>query len=143
MSGRAEAFGPPARLLLADSDPSLRTVLHLALQAHGYQVALADSADTALEMAGREQPDLIVLDRSLPGVAGVIRALRQASAAPILLLTWSTEPDPQVALAIGADDALAKPFGIGQLLERLQTLRTPAPSPPGREKGQATRADPT
>jgi DNA-binding response OmpR family regulator len=43
MSGRAEASGPPARLLLADSDPSLRTVLHLALQAHGYQVALADA----------------------------------------------------------------------------------------------------
>jgi DNA-binding response OmpR family regulator len=82
MSGRAEAFGPPARLLLADSDPSLRTVLHLALQAHGYQVALADSADTALEMAGREQPDLIVLDRSLPGVAGVIRALRQPAPRP-------------------------------------------------------------
>jgi DNA-binding response OmpR family regulator len=83
MSGRAEASGPPARLLLADSDPSLRTVLHLALQAHGYQVALADSADTVLEMAGHEHPDLIVLDVSLPGVVGVIRALRQAGATPI------------------------------------------------------------
>ena len=143
MSRPAEASGPPARLLLADSDPSLRTVLHLALQAHGYQVALADSADTALEMAGHEQPDLIVLDRSLPGLAGGIRALRQASAAPILLLTWSTEPDPQAALDIGADDALTKPFGIGQLLERLQTLRTPAPSPPGRDKRQASGADAT
>jgi DNA-binding response OmpR family regulator len=143
MSGRAEASGPPARLLLADSDPSLRTVLRLALQAHGYQVALADSADPALEMAGHEHPDLIVLDLSLPGVVGVIRALRRAGATPILLLTWSTEPDPQVALDIGADDALTKPFGIGQLLERLQTLRTPAPSPPSRDKRKATGADAT
>jgi DNA-binding response OmpR family regulator len=56
MSGHTASFGRPARLLLADSDPSLRTVLHLALQAHGYQVALADSADTALELAGTSTP---------------------------------------------------------------------------------------
>jgi two-component system, OmpR family, KDP operon response regulator KdpE len=133
MSGHTEASGPPTRLLLADSDPALRTVLYLALHAHGYQVALADNADTALELAGHEQPDLIVLDLSLPGVVGVIRALRQAGATPILLLTWPTEPDPQVAKDIGADDALTKPFGIGQLLDRLRTLRTRGPSPPGRD----------
>jgi DNA-binding response OmpR family regulator len=132
MSGRAEASGRPARLLLADSDPSLRTVLQLALQAHGYQVALADSADTALELAGHEHSDLIVLDVGLPGVADVIRALRQASTTPILLLTWPTEPDPQAALDIGADDALTKPFGIGQLLQRLQTLRTLRPGRPAK-----------
>jgi two-component system KDP operon response regulator KdpE len=133
MSGHTEASGPPTRLLLADSDPALRTVLYLALHAHGYQVALADNADTALELAGHEQPDLIVLDLSLPGVVGVIRALRQAGATPILLLTWPTEPGPQVAKDIGADDALTKPFGIGQLLDRLRTLRTRGPSPPGRD----------
>jgi two-component system KDP operon response regulator KdpE len=133
MSGHTEASGPPTRLLLADSDPALRTVLYLALHAHGYQVALADNADTALELAGHEQPDLIVLDLSLPGVVGVIRALRQAGATPILLLTWPTEPDPQVAKDIGVDDALTKPFGIGQLLDRLRTLRTRGPSPPGRD----------
>jgi two-component system, OmpR family, KDP operon response regulator KdpE len=133
MSGHAEVSGSPARLLLADSDPALRTVLSLALQAHGYQVALADNADTAVELAGHEQPDLIVLDVGLPGVVGAIRALRQAGATPILLLTWPTEPDPQVAKDIGADDTLTKPFGIGQLLDRLQTLHTRAPSPPGRD----------
>jgi two-component system KDP operon response regulator KdpE len=133
MSGHTEASGPPTRLLLADSDPALRTVLYLALHAHGYQVALADNADTALELAGHEQPDLIVLDLSLPGVVGVIRALRQAGATPILLLTWPTEPDLQVAKDIGADDALTRPFGIGQLLDRLRTLRTRTPSPPGRD----------
>jgi two-component system, OmpR family, KDP operon response regulator KdpE len=133
MSGHAEVSGSPTRLLLADSDPALRTVLSLALQAHGYQVALADNADTAVELAGHEQPDLIVLDVGLPGVVGVIRALRQTGATPILLLTWPTEPDPQVAKDIGADDTLTKPFGIGQLLDRLQTLHTRAPSPPGRD----------
>ena len=141
MSGRAATSGRPARLLLADSDPALRSVVHLALQTHGYRVALADSADTALAMAGDEPPDLIVLDLTLPGVVGVIRALRHAGATPILLLTWPTEPDPQAALDAGADDALTKPFGIGQLLERLQTLRAAA-SPPGHDKQQATGADP-
>jgi two-component system, OmpR family, KDP operon response regulator KdpE len=144
MSGRAAPSGPPARLLLADSDPALRRVLHLALEAHGYQVALADTAAVALELAGHQHPDLIVLDRSLPGVADAIRALRQAGATPILLLTWPTEPDRQAALDVDADDVLTKPFGIGQLLERLErllTLLTPAHSPPGQDKEQATGAD--
>lgn len=61
MSGRAAPSGPPARLLLADSDPALRRVLYLALEAHGYQVAFADTAAAALELAGHQQPDLIVL----------------------------------------------------------------------------------
>ena len=145
MSGRAAPSEPLARLLVADSDSSLRTVLHLALQAHGYQVALADTADTALEMAGHEHPDLIVLDLSLVGVVDVIHALRRAGATPILLLTWPIEPDPQAALDAGADDALTKPFGIGQLLERLerlQTLQTPAHSPTGQDNEHATGADP-
>jgi two-component system KDP operon response regulator KdpE len=129
MSGRAPPSGPPARLLLADSDRSLRRVLHLALQARGYQVALAATATTALEMAG------------LVGVVDVIRALRQVGATPILLLTWPTEPDPQAALDAGADDALTKPFGIDQLLvrlERLQAVRTPAHRSPGKEHAQGT-----
>jgi two-component system KDP operon response regulator KdpE len=70
MSRRAPPSGPPVRLLLADGDPALRRVLHLALAAHGYQVALADTAATALELAGQERPDLIVLDGSLPGASG-------------------------------------------------------------------------
>jgi two-component system KDP operon response regulator KdpE len=140
MSGRAPPSGPPARLLLADSDPSLRRVLHLALQARGYQVALAATATTALEMAGDEHPDVILLDLGLVGVVDVIRALRQVGATPILLLTWPTEPDPQAALDAGADDALTKPFGIGQLLERLQLLRTRGYSPPGQDKAPATGA---
>jgi two-component system KDP operon response regulator KdpE len=140
MSGRAAPSGPPTRLLLADSDPSLRRVLHLALHAHGYQVALADTATTALEMAGAEHRDLIVLDLSLPGAVDLIRALRQAGSTPILVLTWPTQPDPQAALDVGADDALTKPFGIGQLLERLQLLRTRGYSPPGQDKTPATGA---
>jgi two-component system KDP operon response regulator KdpE len=143
MSGHAPPSGPPARLLLADSDPSLRRVLHLALQVRGYQVALAGTATTALEMADDEHPDLILLDLGLPGVVDVIRALRQAGATPILLLTWPTEPDPQAALDAGADDALTKPFGIDQLLERLERLqaaRTPAHPPPSKQ--HATAAGP-
>jgi amino acid transporter/CheY-like chemotaxis protein len=133
MGERAAPAEPPARLLLADSDPALRRVLHLALQAHGYRVALADTASSAVEMAGDEHPDLIVLDLSLPGVVDVIRALRQAAAIPILLLTWPTAPDRPARPDVGADDALTKPFGIGQLLDRLQALRAALP-PPGHDK---------
>jgi two-component system, OmpR family, KDP operon response regulator KdpE len=129
MSGRAAPSGPPARLLLADSDPALRRVLHLALEAHGYQVALADTAAVALELAGHQHPDLIVLDGGLPGAAAAIQALRRASATPILLLTWPTDSHRQAALDIAAADALTKPFGIDELLQRLRALRGPAHSP--------------
>jgi two-component system KDP operon response regulator KdpE len=127
MTGRTEASRPPVRLLLAEGDPSLRRVLFLALRAHGYQVTLAESADTALEMAGHEHPDLIVLDRGLPGAIDAIRALRHATFRPILLLTWPLEPGWQAALDAGADDILIKPFGINQLLQRLQSLGAAAP----------------
>ncbi len=123
MGGRPAPSVPPARLLLADRDPALRRVLHLALEAHGYQVTLADSANVLLELAGQEHPDLVVLDRSLPGAAAAIRLLRHAGATPVLLLTWSADPDRQAMVDIAADDALTKPFGIGQLLDRLQALR--------------------
>ena len=141
MSRRAPPSGPPARLLLADSDPALRRVLPLALEAHGYQVALADTARAALELAGQERPDLIVLDRSLPGAAAAIRALRHAGATPILLLTWPTGPHRAAALDIVADDALTKPFGIDQLLDRLQALRSLAHSPPHHDQKDTPGAD--
>jgi two-component system KDP operon response regulator KdpE len=133
--------GSPVRLLLADGDPSLRRVLQLALQARGYQVALAATATAAMQMAGHRHPDLIILDFSLPDAADAVRALRQAATTPILLLTWPNDPDRQAALDAGAHDALTKPFGIGQLLERLQALRTPAHSPLGQDKEHATGAD--
>jgi two-component system, OmpR family, KDP operon response regulator KdpE len=142
MSGRGAPTGPPARLLLADTDPALRRVLRLALEAHGYQVALADTAAAALELAGHQPPDLIVLDRSLPGAAAAIRALRHAGATPILLLTWPTDPDQQAALHIAPDDVLAKPFGIDQLLQRLQALRSPAHVPPRQGQSHTPGADP-
>jgi two-component system, OmpR family, KDP operon response regulator KdpE len=129
MSGRPAPSAPPARLLLADRDPALRRVLYLALEAHGYQVMLADTANALLELAGQEHPDLIVLDRSLPGAAAAIRALRHTGATPVLLLTWSADPDRQAMLDIAAEEALTKPFGIGQLLDRLQALRDRAHSP--------------
>jgi two-component system, OmpR family, KDP operon response regulator KdpE len=144
MSGQAATAGPgpPVRLLVADGDRSLRRVLHLALQARGYQVTLADTANAALQLAAHQHPELIILDLSLPGVVDAIRALRQAAGTSILLLTWPTEPDRQAALDAGAHDTLTKPFGMGQLLEHLQALRTPTHSPPRQDQEQATGAGP-
>jgi DNA-binding response OmpR family regulator len=142
MRGRAAPTGPPARLLLADSDPALRRILQLVLQAHGYQVALADTTTGALEWAGQQPPDLIVLDHSLPGVAAAIRTLRHTAATPILLLTWPTEPNQQAALDTAPDDILAKPFAIDQLLQRLQILRSLTHAPPSQGLNREPGADP-
>jgi two-component system KDP operon response regulator KdpE len=144
MCGQAATAGPgpPVRLLVADGDRSLRRVLHLALQARGYQVTLADTANAALQLAAHQHPELIILDLGLPGVVDAIRALRQAAGMSILLLTWPTEPDRQAALDAGAHDTLTKPFGMGQLLEHLQALQTPTHSPPGQDQEQATGAGP-
>jgi DNA-binding response OmpR family regulator len=101
------------------------------------RVALADTAAAALERAAQERPDLIVLDCGLPGAAAAIRALRQAGA-PILLLTWPTDSHRQAALDIAAADALTKPFGIDQLLQRLQALRGPAHSPSRQDQKDTT-----
>lgn len=141
MHGSPAPSGPPARLLLADGDPALRRVLHLALEAHGYLVTLADTANALLELAGQEHPELIVLDRGLPGAAATIHALRHAGATPILLLTWSADPDRHAVPEIAGDDTLTKPFGIGQLLDRLQTLRDRAHPPTRQRQNHATGAD--
>lgn len=95
-----------------------------------------------MELAGDQHPDVIVLDRGLPGAAAAIRSLRRAGPAPILLLTWPTASHRQAALDIAADDTLTKPFSIDQLLQRLQALRSPAHAPPREGQSHTPRADP-
>ncbi|KUL22824.1 response regulator [Actinoplanes awajinensis] len=119
------------RVLIVDDDPQLVRALRITLTVSGYQVATAPDATTALTLAGRTPPDLVILDLGLPDLDGVavIDALRGWSSAPIIVLSARHhEPAKVDALDAGADDYVIKPFGMPELLARMRAaLRRATP----------------
>jgi two-component system KDP operon response regulator KdpE len=114
-----------ARILVVDDEPALRRTLQANLGARGYDVAAVETGEAALQQVGVQMPDLVILDLMLPGLSGldVCRALRAASAVPILVLSARGEEQTKVqALDLGADDYLTKPFGMDELLARVRAL---------------------
>jgi len=102
------------------------------LASHGYEVATAHDGLTGLEVALSTRPDLVILDVMMPRLDGfeVLRQLRRQLLAPIIMLTARTTPDDRVrGLRVGADDYVAKPFIVDELLARLEAvLRRSTPS---------------
>jgi two-component system KDP operon response regulator KdpE len=122
----------PTRVLVVDDEPQIRRALAINLRARGYEVDLAEDGRTALELAARSHPDVVVLDLGLPELDGVevIRGLRGWSRVPIVVLSVrDAEGDKVAALDAGADDYVTKPFGMDELLARLRAaLRRSAPA---------------
>ncbi len=119
------------RLLVAEDDPGLRSVLERALRRNGYAVDAVADGDRALACLRASSYDAVVMDWRMPGSAGidVVRAVRRAGArVPILMLTArDTTADRVEGLDAGADDYLVKPFELVELLARLRALlRRPA-----------------
>lgn len=114
------------RLLVAEDDPGLRSVLERALRRNGYAVDAVADGDRALACLRGLPYDAVVMDWRMPGSAGidVVRAARRAGAqVPILLLTArDTTADRVEGLDAGADDYLVKPFELAELLARLRAL---------------------
>jgi two-component system KDP operon response regulator KdpE len=114
-----------ARILVVDDEPALRRTLQANLDARGYDVTAVETGEAALQQAGVQLPDLVILDLLLPGLSGldVCRALRATSEVPILVLSARGEEQTKVqALDLGADDYLTKPFGMDELLARVRAL---------------------
>jgi len=114
-----------ARILIVDDEPNLRHTVGYNLRREGYEVVQAADGEAALAAAASQPPDLVVLDLMLPGIDGleVSRRLRQQSAVPILMLTArDTEIDRVVGLEVGADDYLAKPFSMRELVARVRAI---------------------
>lgn len=112
-----------SRILVVDDEPVLLRTLGVNLKARGYEVDLAETGERAIDLAAQRRPDLVVLDLGLPGMSGldVIRSLRHWATMPIVVLSArDTEFDKIGALDAGADDYVAKPFGMGELLARLR-----------------------
>lgn len=113
------------KVLVVEDEPALIDTLSYSLARQGYEVRTATDGAKALEVARREQPDLVVLDVMLPTLDGfeVCRILRQEMSVPILMLTARTdEIDKIVGLEVGADDYLTKPFSMRELIARVKAL---------------------
>jgi two-component system KDP operon response regulator KdpE len=109
--------------LVIDAEAASRRLLHVLLTNAGYQVALAASGHEALEHAALVQPDIVVLDPSLPDVDGLqlCRELREWSDVPIIILSADDRERTKVeALDLGVDDYITKPFGKDELVARVR-----------------------
>jgi two-component system, OmpR family, KDP operon response regulator KdpE len=116
-------------VILIEDEIQIRRFVRAALEAEGWQVHEADTAQRGLADAGTRKPDLLIVDLGLPDGDGidVIRDVRGWSNVPIIVLSARTnEADKIAALDAGADDYLAKPFGLGELMARVRAnLRRP------------------
>jgi two-component system, OmpR family, response regulator MprA len=114
------------RILVVDDEQAVRDAVRRALSFEGYDVQIAAEGTEALDLLAAEQVDAVVLDILMPDVSGldVCRRLRAAGdTTPVLLLTARGQVADRVAgLDAGADDYLAKPFALQELLARLRAL---------------------
>ncbi|MFT3867844.1 MAG: response regulator transcription factor [Nibricoccus sp.] len=115
-----------AKILTAEDDTNIRLGLAATLESEGYAVTAATDGAQALKLFAQEKFDLIILDVMMPKKSGydVCREIRaRDSRVPVLFLTAKGEEiDKVVGLKLGADDYMAKPFGVHELLARVEAL---------------------
>jgi DNA-binding response OmpR family regulator len=111
------------RILVIEDDPSILRGLDLNLAMEGYKVRTASDGEEGLRIARTERPDLLIVDVMLPRLGGLelIRELRKEDPdMPILILSAKgQEADKVAGLALGADDYVVKPFGLKELIARI------------------------
>jgi len=131
------------KVLVVDDEPVLVETIAYNLEQAGYEVTTAADGASALEVARRERPDLVILDIMLPEMDGleVCRLLRRENSTattPIMMLTAKGEEiDKVVGLEVGADDYVTKPFGRRELLARVKALLRRAEYAPHSEERPA------
>jgi DNA-binding response OmpR family regulator len=112
-------------IFVVDDEAPAREMVGDYLKLHGFDVTLCDGGKSLREAIGRQAPDLIVLDLNMPEEDGlsIIRALKQQGGVPIIMLTATASPiDRVVGLELGADDYLAKPCELRELLARVRSV---------------------
>jgi DNA-binding response OmpR family regulator len=112
-------------VLVVDDEPTISDAVAARLRGEGYDVVTAADGPSAVEVCGRIDPDVVVLDLMLPGFDGleVCRRIQASRPVPVLMLTAkSDETDMLVGLGVGADDYLGKPFSMRELVARVHAL---------------------
>lgn len=133
------------RILVVDDEPDLVELLSFNLRTAGYDVIAAADGLGALELAQRQQPDLILLDLMLPELDGIsvceiLRGHPATATIPIIMLTaWSSDLSRQLGLAAGADEYLTKPFAAAQVMGRVKSLLAVAAATAARPHSHASR----
>jgi DNA-binding response OmpR family regulator len=118
------ASGPQGkRILIVDDESAILQTLRFNLERNGYAVATAGDGRTAIALAASERPDLIIMDIMLPVLDGIeaCKEIRKTSGVPIIMLTArDQEIDKVLALELGADDYVTKPFSLHEFLARVK-----------------------
>jgi two-component system response regulator RegX3 len=134
--GHATSSQPPVKVLLVEDEEAFIDALGVGLAREGFTVEVARDGAEALGVFDELDPDLVLLDVMLPTVSGldVCRELRRRSDVPIIMVTArSAEIDTVVGLEVGADDYVAKPYRLRELVARMRALlrrRAAAAEPP-------------
>jgi len=122
-----------AKILVVDDEPQMRRALRASLTAHGHEVVEASSGEEALRRLDAHVCDFVLLDLNMPGLGGMstCRTIRGSSDVPIIVVSVRhSEQDKVAALKAGADDYVTKPFGVPELLARVEAVARRKPAPP-------------
>ncbi|KGK42700.1 chemotaxis protein CheY [Nitrincola sp. A-D6] len=116
------------KVLVVDDEPNILLSLEFLMEQAGFTVSTAEDGETALERISQIEPDLVLLDISLPGISGfdVLEQLRKDSRftqLPVIMLTaHGREVEREKGMALGADDYITKPFSTQSLVQKVRTL---------------------
>lgn len=138
-----------SRMLVIDDSPTIVALLRRMLQQNHYDVLEAFDAESGIEIARREVPDLIFLDIVLPGMDGfsALRALRRDPATrdvPIIMISGNAQATEQFYVQrIGADDFMKKPFSRAEVFNRIEILLDEDDIPRHQQRGARMPADTT
>lgn len=116
------------KVLVVDDEPNILLSLEFLMEQAGFTVSTAEDGESALEQISQIEPDLVLLDISLPGISGfdVLEQLRKDSRftrLPVIMLTaHGREVEREKGMALGADDYITKPFSTQALVQKVRTL---------------------
>ena len=124
-------------ILIVEDDNNIADLLRLYLEKEGYQATIAADGTQGIDLYRKLRPDLVLLDVMMPGVDGwgVLRAIRQDSQTPVIMLTAKGETSDKVSgLKQGADDYITKPFEMKEVLARIEAVLRRAAGDGDKEK---------